>query len=330
MNKECKLAFAYLYEKRAEACLLALAVAFLFLITELYHAPREMAVYTSLMLGTGAALAFAVGLYRYRAVHNALQVLLRQSAVALEEMPAPRGLLDRDWQALVRAVDAARRDAVERSETARRDAQEYYTLWAHQVKTPLAAMQLLAQEEEFPAQGLFLSELFQTQQYVDMVMSYQRMASMMKDLCVQKVDVDAAVQAAAEAVREEHAAISARVSPLIARKTQEYMQFMTDGAYTEVQLDTALNARCAGEDGLLLDGLRLSAGTRDQLYLALRLAACEVLQDGGEPVPLILDDPFVTFDDQRTARAMALLRQLAAGRQVIVLTCRTVGRKEGV
>ena len=60
MNKECKLAFAYLYEKRAATCLLALAVAFLFLFTELYHAPREMAVYTSLMLGTGAALAFAV------------------------------------------------------------------------------------------------------------------------------------------------------------------------------------------------------------------------------------------------------------------------------
>lgn len=218
MNKECKLAFAYLYEKRAAACLLALAVAFLFLITELYHAPREMAVYTSLMLGTGAALAFAVGLYRYRAVHNALQVLLRQSAVALEEMPAPRGLLDRDWQALVRAVDAARRDAVERSETARRDAQEYYTLWAHQVKTPLAAMQLLAQEEEFPAQGLFLSELFQTQQYVDMVMSYQRMASMTKDLCAQEVDVDAAVQAAVR-----------RVQPLFAGKQQVKLEVQATG-----------------------------------------------------------------------------------------------------
>ena len=43
MNKECKLAFAYLHEKRAAACLLAAAVAFLFLITELYHAPRELA-----------------------------------------------------------------------------------------------------------------------------------------------------------------------------------------------------------------------------------------------------------------------------------------------
>ena len=84
------------------------------------------------MLGTGSALAFAAGLYRYRAVHNALQVLLRQSGTALEELPAPRGLLDEDWQALVRAVDAARRSTVERSETVRRDAQEY----CHPVGTP--------------------------------------------------------------------------------------------------------------------------------------------------------------------------------------------------
>ena len=139
----------------------------------------------------------------------------------------------------------------------------------------------------------------------------------------------AAVYAAADAVREEHAALSARVSPLIAQKTQEYMDFMTGGMYTEVKLDTALNARCAGADGLLLDGLRLSAGTRDQLYLALRLAVCEVLRGEGEPAPLILDDPFVTFDDKRAARAIALLRRLAAERQIIVLTCRAVGQKEG-
>ena len=57
-------------------------------------------------------------------------------------------------------------------------------------------MQLLAQEEEFPSQRMFLSELFQTQQYVDMVMSYQRMASMTKDLYAQKGDVDAAADGA--------------------------------------------------------------------------------------------------------------------------------------
>lgn len=293
MNKECKLAFAYLYEKRAAACLLALAVAFLFLITELFHAPREMAVYTSLMLGTGAALAFAVGLYRYRAVHNALQVLLRQSAVALEEMPVPRGLLDRDWQALVRAVDAARRDAVERSETARRDAQEYYTLWAHQVKTPLAAMQLLAQEEEFPAQGLFLSELFQTQQYVDMVMSYQRMASMTKDLCAQEVDVDAAVQAAVR-----------RVQPLFAGKQQVKLEVQATGI--QVVSDTKWL-------GLVIEQLLTNAVkyTRRGFVKVYAQVGALVVEDSGigispDELPRVFERGFTGLNGRASGTALAL------------------------
>ena len=79
-------------------------------------------------------------------------------------------------------------------------------------------MQLLAQEEEFPSQRMFLSELFQTQQYVDMVMSYQRMASMTKDLYAQKVDVDAAVQAAVR-----------RVQPLFAGKQQVRLEVQSTG-----------------------------------------------------------------------------------------------------
>ena len=197
MNKECKLAFAYLHEKRAAACLLAAAVAFLFLITELYHAPRELAVYTSLMLSTGAALAFAAGLYRYRAVHNALQVLLRQSGTALEELPAPRGLLDEDWQALVRAVDAARRSAVERSEAARRDAQEYYTLWAHQIKVPLAAMRMLLQSEPGPASDRLTAELFKVEQYVEMLLGYQRLTGPSTDFTLRQCDVNAVMRASA-------------------------------------------------------------------------------------------------------------------------------------
>lgn len=195
------LALCYLREKRASVLLLTGACAFLFLVTELYHAPMELAVYTSLMLAAGAALAFAGGFSRYRAMNLSLQTVLRQCGTALEDMPEPRGLVEKRWQAVVREVDAARRRAVEQSEAAARDAQEYYTLWAHQIKTPLAAMQLLAQEDETDAKGLFLCELFQTQQYVDMVMNYQRMASITKDLCACKVDVDAVVAAAAGRVR---------------------------------------------------------------------------------------------------------------------------------
>jgi uncharacterized protein YhaN len=65
----------------------------------------------------------------------------------------------------------------------------------------------------------------------------------------------------------------------------------------------------------------LSRGTRDQLYLCLRLALAQEMTAGGEPAPLILDDPLVNFDDARLAGFLELLAQEAESRQVWLLTC---------
>jgi DNA repair exonuclease SbcCD ATPase subunit len=68
--------------------------------------------------------------------------------------------------------------------------------------------------------------------------------------------------------------------------------------------------------------LQLSAGARDQLYLAVRLAVGEFLSRGQNPAPFLLDDVFATCDDTRTHAGMKLLVDLAArGHQVILLTC---------
>ncbi|NOT35311.1 MAG: AAA family ATPase [Candidatus Eisenbacteria bacterium] len=68
--------------------------------------------------------------------------------------------------------------------------------------------------------------------------------------------------------------------------------------------------------------LQLSAGARDQLYFAVRLAVSEFLSRGHSPVPFLLDDVFVTSDDDRTRAAMKLLiAEFANEHQVILLTC---------
>jgi uncharacterized protein YhaN len=64
----------------------------------------------------------------------------------------------------------------------------------------------------------------------------------------------------------------------------------------------------------------LSEGTRDQLYLALRVAALEAHAEAAEPLPFIADDLLASFDDARAAAAIALLRGLGAGTQVILFT----------
>ena len=134
-----------------------------------------------------------------------------------------------------------------------------------------------------------------------------------------------AIRMAEEAVKSENASLSARISPQITELAQQYLAYLTSDSYKEIKLDSSLRARCAGDDGTLLDALRLSSGTRDQLYFALRLAVCQVLS-GKESVPLVLDDPFLTWDNKRMERGLRLLQTLSKERQIILLTCRQAGR----
>ena len=66
----------------------------------------------------------------------------------------------------------------------------------------------------------------------------------------------------------------------------------------------------------------LSAGTVEQIYLAVRLAAGEILYPK-EPVPVLMDDIFGNFDDERTRRALDYLSR-HSGRQLILFTCKKV------
>lgn len=117
--------------------------------------------------------------------------------------------------------------------------------------------------------------------------------------------------------RDEHQ------GPLLAR-ARELFRKLTLDRYLGLDTDTDdkgnpyLLARTAADK--LLDIGALSTGTRDQLYLALRLAALEQFIDRRGPLPLVLDDLFVHFDDQRTAAGLTVLDQVADHAQVLLFT----------
>ena len=62
-------------------------------------------------------------------------------------------------------------------------------------------------------------------------------------------------------------------------------------------------------------------GAAEQLYLAMRLAMCELVLPAGEPCPILLDDALDAFDDTRAAYALDCLLDLAEKRQVLLFTC---------
>ena len=60
----------------------------------------------------------------------------------------------------------------------------------------------------------------------------------------------------------------------------------------------------------------------DLMYLAVRLAVCELALPEGESCPLVIDDALVNLDEERTAQALELLKRIAKKRQIILFSCK--------
>lgn len=128
--------------------------------------------------------------------------------------------------------------------------------------------------------------------------------------------IGAARQMTADRVREE-----------LGRRTGQVLHRLTEGRYERVELDPELSLRLYSPAyGDWLEepelGRALSTATLDQLYLALRLALLELLTGQARP-PLLLDDPFNHFDEERLAAAYRILEEISADHQVLALVSRT-------
>ncbi len=130
-----------------------------------------------------------------------------------------------------------------------------------------------------------------------------------------------AVQLAATVLQHTHQKMSEKMSPQIVEVASALLSYLTDEAYTKVQVDANLRAIAVDASGRSWQANQLSAGTYDQVYLSVRLAVCTVLT-GAKKAPIILDDPFTTWDVDRTVRGIELLKHLAGNRQIILFTCR--------
>lgn len=109
----------------------------------------------------------------------------------------------------------------------------------------------------------------------------------------------------------------------ILRRAEAFFQTLTLGRFTGLRpdLDGGRNVlRVLRPTGVYQDVPTLSEGTRDQLYLALRLASLERYAASGQSMPFVVDDIFMTFDDERTRAGLRVLDALAAQFQVVVFT----------
>lgn len=148
-------------------------------------------------LGLCAALccvAFVSGFRHFFIKHRQMELAKEQVLVSLENLPLPEDRIEEDYQELVELLRADR--VAHQNDTDLHDSEmlDYFTLWAHQIKTPISAMQLIMQSEPERYSEELGQELFKIEQYVEMVLSYLRLDSDYTDFVLRRYSVDSMIK----------------------------------------------------------------------------------------------------------------------------------------
>ena len=191
-----RLLWGYIKGKCWALVLLGVCVGTFAWVLALYDLPAEAAGYGGLLCLILLLLCGAVDFSRWRRRVRDLEGMAGQAALLLSLLPEARNLEEAAYRELLLELIEDRRAAVSALDARNRETMDYYTMWVHQIKTPIAAMRLILQEDE-TEQGLALkAELFRVERYVELVLSYLRLDGGASDYVIRQVNVGSVLRQA--------------------------------------------------------------------------------------------------------------------------------------
>ena len=167
------------------------AVSFL-----LYHMPIGAVIYPTLLCAALGILIMVFDFLRVKREHEALNSIRSIVDVTAESLPKMDDIKDEDYQQILRLLSEEHNNY--RTQTNRKyaDMIDYYTVWAHQIKTPIASMRLHLQNEDSALSRTLTSDLHRIEQYVEMVLTFLRLNSESTDYVIKEYDLDKIIKQA--------------------------------------------------------------------------------------------------------------------------------------
>ena len=145
IRQEFMLLNWYLKEHLASAVRIAAFIGVFSLLCFLRNVPQDVTVYMIVLMAVAGAAGFCFHYGKYRRHHLVLALLAAEPQGKTEALPEADGLLARDYQQIIASYERQFQEEQIKMEQKYRDMMEYYTMWTHQIKTPIAAMRLLLQ-----------------------------------------------------------------------------------------------------------------------------------------------------------------------------------------
>lgn len=193
----------YLKERWKRLLMLLLFVCIFAVSFWFYRLPVRAVMYPcALCLLFGAVFVVYDMTKAYRR-HKFFEELHRRNTELISALPEPEGIVDSDYQQLISVLKEKIAKITAQTDSRIRDTVDYYTIWAHQIKTPIAAMRLTLQKEDVPEARRLASELSRIEQYVEMVLVFVRLGSDYSDYVFARQDIDEIIRSSVKKFASE-------------------------------------------------------------------------------------------------------------------------------
>ena len=172
------------------------AAAVFYTVFWLYGVETEPVLYATLISAVILLIVFVLRFSSVYKKHKRLEKIKNDAEYAVLKLPDYKDPIKKDLADIAEKMSALKTDAETRMNRKYSDSADYFTLWAHQIKTPIAAMRLLLQTGDSPENDELEEQLFKIEQYVEMVLQYIRSDSISSDLEIKSYDLGKIVRSA--------------------------------------------------------------------------------------------------------------------------------------
>ncbi len=185
----------YLKMKAPTIILMVLCALCFLVLNWLYDYPLDAILYSILLCSVFVIFIGVFDFVKFKSFTQSLENLKTKISIGIDGLPEPKDMVTNDYTELLKILWRAKQESDYEISYRYKDLVDYYTIWAHQIKTPIQAMRLLLQTSEEDTNDLEL-ELLRIEQYVDMVLTFLKLDSNSNDLAISRVGVDKIIKAA--------------------------------------------------------------------------------------------------------------------------------------
>lgn len=162
-----------------------LFIGIFYVVLYLYSAMIPAINYALILCMSLLVSYFCVDFYKYVKKYKQLEYLLRLEYVYMNDLPRCANDIEKQYQDLLKKVETLHTQLRNKHDNEYQDMLDYFTLWVHQIKTPISALRLLIQSYDISNQELLI-QVLRIEQYVDMVLHYIKINQMSHDLKLKK------------------------------------------------------------------------------------------------------------------------------------------------